>query len=64
MNEVSIIINGVRYDSRVADINGECDSCDLKKVCDGCSGESFNRACLDLIGIGYNFKRSTKSFEP
>ena len=63
MNGVSIIINGVRYDSQVADIDGECDSCDLKKVCDGCKGDSFNRACLELIHRGYNFKKSDKKFE-
>lgn len=64
MNEVSITINGVRYDSQVADINNECNSCDFKKVCEGFSDESFNMVCLGLIGRGYNFKKSTKNFEP
>lgn len=62
MNEVSIIINGVRYDTHVENLDDECSVCDLRDICDS---KSFyvNEACIELLGNGYNFKKSTKSFE-
>ena len=57
MNEVSIIINGVRYD--VVEENGSsCRQCDLIKVCNNyriCRAFSLDGKIL--------FKKSTKSFE-
>ena len=63
MNSVIIIINGVRYDSHVEDIGKECDTCDLKGICDKCPNESFRKVCIELLYIGYNFKKSDKKFE-
>ena len=63
MNEVSIIINGVRYDSKVEDMGKECDTCDFKELCDKIPYESFNYMCIELLGRGYNFKKSDKKFE-
>ena len=63
MNSVSIIINGVRYDSHIEDMGIECDTCDLKEICDKCPNESFNQVCIELLYRGYNFKKSDKKFE-
>lgn len=65
MNEVSIIINGVRYDAVIPHHSSfgscTCDACDLTEVCDkadmGCI------TCPVLIGSGRCFKKSNKSFE-
>lgn len=65
MNEVSIIINGVRYDaesvSTDSPLTNECIYCDLHK-------EVGTSECLKLshcpLFLGYVFKKSTKSFEP
>ena len=65
MNEVSIIINGVRYDAESVPTNStltnECTYCDLRRREDGKS------ECLKLshcpLFIGYVFKKSDKSFE-
>lgn len=56
MNEVSIIINGVRYDAveRVTQEN-LCYDCDLYRNC------KLDDCCGDLIGFKI-FKKSTKSF--
>lgn len=62
MNEVSIIINGVRYDSNVEDIDKVCDTCALREICDSRS-VVVAKACLELLGNGYNFKKSDKKFE-
>lgn len=58
MNEVSIIINGVRYDA-VERINIEhfCDSCDLFSNC------IIANDCENLIGLKRVFKKSDKKFE-
>jgi hypothetical protein len=61
MNEVSIIINGVRYDVSVADIHKECCTCDLCSICDRVAG--FTEVCTEFVDVGYNFKKSTKTFE-
>lgn len=62
MNEVSIIINGVRYDAatpRYAD--DACNECDLADFC--IKAEMDIRTCFVLIGMDRCFKKSTKSFE-
>ena len=64
MNEVSIIINGVRYDAELvpttSPLTNECIYCDLRK-------EDGTSECLKLshcpLFLGYIFKKSTKSFE-
>lgn len=63
MNSVSIIINGVRYDQAVAaDLHNECRTCDLISICDRLV--QFTDVCAEFVKIGYNFKKSTKTFEP
>lgn len=57
MNEVSIIINGVRYDAvENSSPLHPCDICECKKEC-----------CLIIkccpLESGYFFKKSNKSFE-
>lgn len=63
MKEVSLIINGVRYDVDTENIGRECDTCHLKHIFDSCPKESFNEVCIELVGMGYNFKKSNKKFE-
>jgi hypothetical protein len=56
MNEVSIIINGVRYDA----VEGDgCSNCKLKSFCDICIVEF----CVILGAYGKIFKKSDKKFE-
>ena len=56
MNEVSIIINGVRYDAvKVEEPNHDCKECELPiTICDSCG-------CL--IDLDCVFKKSDKKFE-
>jgi hypothetical protein len=64
MNEVSIIINGVRYDA--VEVNAFCmsDRCDLYDDKHGCSSCPIGmEACENLIGIDGTFKKSDKKFE-
>ena len=58
MNEVSIIINGVRYDA-VEHIGRTfcCDDCDLLDNC------LSTQCCGFLIGGSKIFKKSNKKFE-
>ena len=67
MNEVSIIINGVRYDAVEVDIvTQECLTCALKEYCDNVdkySNGGFTAFCAYLLDSPRNFKKSTKSFE-
>ena len=56
MNEVSIIINGVRYDAV------EAGHCDIYAKCSNCK-LFLQTACIALIGVNRVFKKSTKSFE-
>ena len=60
MNEVSIIINGVRYDVEKAELIG-CSSCDLKQAC-----EVMRNGFCSVFNLGFKsyFKKSTKSFVP
>lgn len=53
MKEISIIINGERYDSQVADLYNECNDCDLIEFCDMHLGE----LCSHHLDNGYNFKK-------
>ena len=64
MNEVSIIINGTRYDAE--DDTSCCASCkcdlyDKEKGCKPCIIGMV--ACEQLIGIDGIFKKSDKKFE-
>ena len=55
MNEVSIIINGVRYDAYA----GYCSSCDLNRVC---YDNAYN--ICEVLGVPYKrFVKSDKKFE-
>ena len=63
MNEVSIIINGVRYDAATPRYAGDsCDECDLADFCQ--KAEMHSYTCYALIGMHRCFKKSTKSFDP
>ena len=59
MNEVSIIINGVRYDA--VDESGCCVGCDLIDMCKA----HCNLNLCEYLGVNLDcvFKESTKSFE-
>jgi hypothetical protein len=61
MNEVSIIINGVRYDAVETESTGcKKKDCDLFKYC--YQGYENPRVCK-LASKNITFKKSTKSFE-
>lgn len=64
MNEVSIIINGVRYDAveeKDTNFNNQCAFYNKEKHCVDCIiGMS---ACERLIGVEGVFKKSAKRFE-
>ena len=64
MNEVSIIINGVRYDAVEAQCNSgsACHHCDLIAYCK--IFVEYEGIC-DLFGVGdtKHFKESNKKFE-
>lgn len=58
MNEVSIIINGVRYDAVETDMKEYvCLDCDFYRDC------KLYNSCSDLIGSDQTFKKSDKKFE-
>lgn len=62
MNEVSIIINGVRYDAVSSD-NSFSDQCSLYEAPMGCSDCVIGMVtCEALIGMKI-FKKSDKKFE-
>ena len=58
MNEVSIIINGVRYDAVEVEC-ANCSQCDLHKDCDE---DTFENLCYTLAPLCV-FKKSNKKFE-
>lgn len=59
-NQVSIIINGVKYDEVEAECTYSCEICDLMDVCD-----VENNICTALNVHAFNcFKKSDKKFEP
>lgn len=63
MNEVSIIINGVRYDAVLGNVMQFCDGCELRDICD--DGDYYNQTLCEKFKVarGFIFKKSTKSFE-
>ena len=58
MNEVSIIINGVRYDAVEQDSNNICCDCDFSDLC-----THIDLNCVEMIGDFRIFKKSDKKFE-
>ena len=58
MTEISIIINGVRYDA-VEQLAGGCNNCDLIPLC---KGYKLFDLCL-YEGELFIFKKSYKKFE-
>ena len=59
MGEVSIIVNGVRYDAIDSPMDG-CQDCDLCSLYDG---KGLDFPCIQLIGYHRVFKKSDKTFE-
>ena len=64
MNEVSIIINGVRYDLEIPTYPNisHCKDCELREMCD--DGDFYNQTICEKFQciIGF-FKKSDKKFE-
>lgn len=60
MNEVSIIINGVRYDACETNYIG-CDFCHLKPILDK---HGTCQICQSLGKLNMIFEKSDKKFEP
>lgn len=61
MDEVRIIINGVRYDVVDAKTEFTCDECDLRHLCEK---TQYMSLCLILdIEENRHFKKSDKIFE-
>lgn len=61
MNEVSIIINGVRYDAVEIKTEFFCEECDLRHLCEK---TQYMSLCLILdIEENKHFKKSDKKFE-
>lgn len=65
MNQVSIIINGTRYDTSVVDqsegYDAICEECDLLE---DCNDDNFFHLCSSYLSENCVFKKSTKTFEP
>ena len=61
MNEVSIIINGVRYDAVKDNTYDRCDLYDDEYGCSSCI--IGMEACENLIGVDGIFKNPTKSLK-
>ena len=57
-NQVSIIINGVRYDAVEKGNSYCCEGCDLLDICDKYEPIS-EYLCLDVLGEEKIFKKST-----
>ncbi len=63
VNEVSIIINGVRYDSeRRLSCPNKCEKCDIFEHC-FVKGYGTKRICDVISRQNISFKKSNKSFE-
>lgn len=64
MNEVSIIINGTRYDAVKGNPMHFCDGCELREICD--DGDYYNQTLCEKFKVARAsiFKKSTKKFEP
>lgn len=54
-----IIINGVRYDYIIDHVNGDCDNCDLRELCENYheTGTGLEQLCIDTDPNGI-FKES------
>lgn len=66
MNEVSIIINGVRYDAVETTELPSCDYCDLRDYCfeiDKVAYGGLSDVCAIELGDNKHFKKSDKKFE-
>ena len=65
-NQISIIINGVRYDAVKYYRSYDCKECDLKHLCEGDYRYTIPSLCAVLGGLsGKNyFEKSDKKFEP
>lgn len=63
MNEVSIIINGTRYDAVKGNPMYFCDGCELREICD--DADYYNQTLCEKFKVARAsiFKKSTKSFE-
>lgn len=63
MNEVSIIINGERYDAVLGNVMHFCYGCELRDICS--DGDYYNQTLCEKfkIALGSIFKKSSKSFE-
>ena len=65
-NQVSIIINGVRYDAvrsnQINDKSENCKHCDLYNECNERTMTFY--LCSLTMGDIYHFKKSDKKFEP
>lgn len=65
MNEVSIIINGVRYDAVSILPNPTypiCNQCDINEVCES-KYHTLSDFCNEFLEPEQVFNKSTKSFE-
>ena len=63
MNEVSIIINGVRYDGeRRLSCPNKCEKCDIFEHC-FVVGHGTKRICDVISTQNISFKKSDKKFE-
>lgn len=64
MKELSIIINGIRYDAVEASKKGcVCHECDLEKLCNDDLPDGVIDLCATLVGKLGCFKKSNKAFE-
>lgn len=60
-NQVSMIINGVRYDSIQVEGKASCDMCDLDVR--WCRDSDFCFFCAASLKLSQCFKKSDKKFE-
>ena len=59
MNEISIIINGVRYDAVEANTEFVCEECNLRHLCEKVQ---YTSLCLILdVNENKRFKKSDKN---
>lgn len=62
-NQVSIIINGVRYDSEIrGSVPNKCEKCDLFEYC-FIVGSGMKNICDVISNQNISFKKSDKKFE-
>ena len=63
MSNISIIINGTRYDAVNLTGSDWCDACDLLELCNAYDCVSTD-LCYAIFGVYKVFKKSDKKFEP